>query len=99
MLTQVTQVGKRGTITIPKSIRDQIGLVEGSILRIELTEHGVLLRPAITTPVKPEIYSAMRKAEFLLNNTIDAEDYKRARSMVHELGINPDDVTHDPPVN
>ena len=59
---------------------------------------GDTLRPAIATPVKPELYSAMRKAEFLLNNAVDAEDYARARLSVGELGLDPDVVPHDPPV-
>jgi AbrB family looped-hinge helix DNA binding protein len=98
MVAEITQVGKRGTITIPKAVRDRIGLVEGSLLTIELSELGLLLRPAISTPVSPERYSAMRKAEFLLNNATDPADYQRAREQALALGVNPDDVPHDSPI-
>jgi hypothetical protein len=37
-----------------------------------------------------EIYSNERKAEFLLNNAVDAGDYRNARKEVRKLGLDPD---------
>ncbi len=96
-MRQAIQVGKRGTITIPKRIREAIGLEEGSILVFEVCEEGLLMKPAIATPMKPEEYSTLRKAEFLLNNAVDAGDYQRAREEVRSLGLDPDEIPHDNP--
>jgi hypothetical protein len=41
-----------------------------------------------------EAYTPARKAEFLLNNAVDLEDYRRAVREVRGLGIEPDDVPH-----
>lgn len=48
------------------------------------------------TALPIEIYSDRRKAEFLLENAVDDEDYRRALEEVRELGLNPDDVPHTP---
>ena len=97
MVQPTAKLGKKGVLTVPVELRDRIGLVEGSILVLELREEGILLRPAITTPVKPEVYSARRKAEFLLNNAIDDADYAAARREVEAMGLDPDDIEHDRP--
>ena len=41
-----------------------------------------------------EIYTPDRKAEFLLNNAVDAEDYRCAVREVRSLGIDPEAVPH-----
>ncbi len=46
-----------------------------------------------------ECYSPRRKAEFLLNNAINASDYRRARKEVRRLGLDPDSISHQPPHN
>ena len=49
-----THLGRRGTIVIPAAIRRRLGLVEGSLLAIEETADGVLLRPARLVPIDEE---------------------------------------------
>jgi len=44
-----------------------------------------------------EIYTPERKAEFLLNCAINAEDYASAREEVRRLGLDPDAIDHTPP--
>ena len=97
MVQLTAKLGKKGTLTVPAEIRERIGLVEGSILVFEVREEGLLIRPAITTPVKPEVYSHHRKAEFLLNNAIDEADYAEARREVEAMGLDPDEVAHERP--
>lgn len=97
MVWESAKLKQRGTLTIPKAIRDQIGLVEGSVVVFEITREGLLLRPAVETPVLPEQYTAMRKAEFLLSNAVDEKDYQRAREEVQRLGLDPDTVPHQRP--
>jgi hypothetical protein len=60
---------------------------------VEERSGGILLRPAVATPVR--IYTTEEKAQFLLNNAVDEKDYERARDAVRDdLGLNPDKVPH-----
>jgi AbrB family looped-hinge helix DNA binding protein len=52
----------RGVITLPASLRRELGLKADDQLIAETTPEGLLLRPAVTLPV--EIYSPAREAEF-----------------------------------
>jgi hypothetical protein len=47
--------------------------------------------------VTAEMYSNERKAEFLLNNAIDDDDYSKARKEVQKLGLDPDLIPHQRP--
>jgi hypothetical protein len=49
----------------------------------------------VTLPV--EIYSAERKAEFLLNNTVTADDYASAVKEVRNMGLDPETIPHKKP--
>lgn len=44
-----------------------------------------------------ESYSPEQKAQFLLNNTLTAEEYAWARDEVEKLGLNPDNIPHEKP--
>jgi AbrB family looped-hinge helix DNA binding protein len=92
---ETSKIGKRGVFTIPAMMRKRFGMADGSLVIAEEREDGILLRPAIATPV--EIYSSERTAEFLLSNTTDAEDYEAARREVVEMGLDPDRVAHRKP--
>lgn len=94
-ISESSRVGKRGTFVIPASLRRRFGLTEGSTVIAEETEEGILIRPAVTLPV--EMYSAERRAEFLLSNAIDDDDYARAREAVQAMGLDPDSVDHRRP--
>ena len=56
-------------------------------------EDGELTCPAAALPV--EIYSEERKAEFLLSNAVDEQDYAWARHEVSRLGLDPDQVPRE----
>jgi hypothetical protein len=47
---------------------------------------------AVVVPV--ERYSPKRKAEFLLNNSVDDADYRKAGKEVRKLGLDPDSIPH-----
>jgi AbrB family looped-hinge helix DNA binding protein len=87
-----SKVGKRGAVVIPARLRRRFGLSEGSFVMAEEREEGVLIRPAAVMPI--EVYSLRRRAEFLLNNAVDARDYRRARAEVRRLGFDPDEIPH-----
>ena len=91
---QSITVGKRGTIVIPAKLRKRYKLDEGSPMLIEEREDGILMRPAITTPVEVEVYTPERLAEFFLNNVLTKEGYLEARREVQQMGIDPDAIDH-----
>jgi AbrB family looped-hinge helix DNA binding protein len=95
MSAETSKVGKRGTVVIPASLRRRYGIKEGSLVIAEERAEGVLIRPAAALPV--EIYTAERRAEFLLSNAVDANDYARVRKEVQKLGLDPDTIPHHNP--
>ena len=95
MKTEVVTVGKRGTIVIPSSLRKRFGVHEGDLLITEDHGDGILITPAIALPL--ERYSPQRKAEFILSNAIDQNDYEKACEEVRKLGIDPDTIKHHKP--
>jgi AbrB family looped-hinge helix DNA binding protein len=94
-VSEASKVGKRGTFVIPAPLRRRFGLVEGSEVIVEETPDGILIRPAVTIAL--EMYSTERKAEFILTNAVDEEDYTRAREEVRRLGLDPDTIAHTHP--
>ncbi len=93
--SQAARVGKRGAIIVPADLRKRFGIEEGSLVIAEEKEDGILLRPAIIVPV--ERYTPERKAEFLLSNAVDSNDYREARKEVRKLGLDPDKIRHRRP--
>ena len=92
MHNETIKIGKRGTVVIPASIRRSYRFEEGSLVIAESRPDGVLLRPVVTLPV--EIYSAKRKAEFLLNNAINQDDYALDVKEVRKMGLDPETISH-----
>lgn len=93
--TGMGRVGKRGTVVIPVTLRRRYGLAEGTLLIAEERPEGILLRPAVAIPT--EAYTPERRAAFVLENAIDWADYAAARKAVIEMGLDPDQVPHNPP--
>lgn len=91
---QTVLIGKRGTIVIPAKMRKRYKLDEGSPMLVEEREDGILMRPAVTTPIEAEGYTRERLAEFFLNNVLTREGYLEARKDVEQMGINPDSIDH-----
>jgi AbrB family looped-hinge helix DNA binding protein len=90
-----SKVGRRGTIVLPAKLRRRLGIEEGSFVVAEEREGGILIRPATVLPV--EIYTPERRAEFLLNNAVGGEDYRRVRAEVKRMGLDPDRIRHHRP--
>lgn len=92
---QTGKIGKRGVFTIPASLRKRFGMKDGTLVIAEEREDGILLRPAIATPL--ETYSDERTAEFLLSTAADDADYEAARQEVTAMGLDPDRIPHRKP--
>lgn len=95
MESLASKVGRRGTVVLPAKLRRRLGIEEGSFVIAEEREDGILIRPATVLPI--EIYTPERRAEFLLNNAVAPEDYRRARSEVKRMGLDPDRIKHHRP--
>jgi AbrB family looped-hinge helix DNA binding protein len=95
MESLASKVGRRGTVVLPAKLRRRLGIEEGSLVVAEARDDGILIRPAAVLPV--EIYSPERIAEFLLNNAIDAGDYRNARREVSRMKLDPDRIPHHRP--
>jgi AbrB family looped-hinge helix DNA binding protein len=95
MESLASKVGRRGTVVLPARLRRRLGIEEGSFVVAEEREGGILIRPATVLPV--EVYSPERRAEFLLNNAVDAQDYRRVRTEVKRMGLDPDRIKHRRP--
>ena len=95
MVCETTKIGRRGTAVIPAALRRRFGIDEGSLVIIEETADGILIRPAVALPL--ESYTAERRAEFLLTNATDEEDYAKAVKAVRRMGLDPDAVPHRKP--
>lgn len=95
MADRTTKVGKRGTIVIPAALRRRYGIEKGNLVITEARDDGILIRPAVALPV--ETYTPERRAEFLLSNAIDAEDYADALKEVRAMGLDPEEVPHRAP--
>jgi AbrB family looped-hinge helix DNA binding protein len=60
---ETTFVSERGTLTLPASIRKELGLKGKQQVLVETTEAGeIILRPAYAVPI--EYYTEARIAEF-----------------------------------
>ena len=95
MPQSTSRVGKRGTVVIPAALRRRFGIEEGSLVIAEDRGEGILIRPAVAVPL--ESYSQERKAEFLLSNAVDGEDYARAKEEVRKMGLDPTTIRHRRP--
>ena len=73
-MTKVIQINGRGTLTLPKELRQRLGLQTAGPVVVEETDNGLLLRPGVTVPV--EIYSAKRVAEFARHNDTALAGFK-----------------------
>lgn len=92
MPQSTSRVGKRGVVVIPAALRRRFGIEEGSLVIAEDREEGILIRPAVAVPL--ESYTSERRAEFLLSNAVDEEDYARAKEEVRKMGLDPDAIPH-----
>jgi AbrB family looped-hinge helix DNA binding protein len=95
MTDLISRMGKRGTIVVPAELRERYGLDEGALIIAEEREDGILLRPAVAVPV--EVYTPERRAEFLLTNAVNDEDYREALEEVRAMGLHADDIPHRQP--
>lgn len=75
------KLGKRGQVSIPKSVLNRLGLAGEVPMLVETTADGaILLRPAAVYPI--EIYSEERIAEFDEADRMDDAMAERLRRIL-----------------
>ena len=76
---EMVKLGKKGQVSIPKSVLKRVGLTGEAPLLVETTEDGaIVLRQAAVYPV--EIYSDARVKEFLEEDCLTPDEAKRIKS-------------------
>lgn len=61
-------VGERGQVTIPKKMRDRVGIRSKTPVVFEIREDGIMIRPAVTVTVREfseEFVKTLTKADTL----------------------------------
>lgn len=61
-------IGERGQVTIPKKLREKLGIKPKSPVVIELKENGILIKPAVTVPLREfsdEFIRQLEKADMM----------------------------------
>ena len=94
-MKETVKIGRRGTIVLPVSVRRSYGLEEGATALIEERDDGILIRPAAVLPI--EVYTAARKAAFVLSGAMNADDYAVACDEVRRMGLDPEKIPHSKP--
>lgn len=65
-MTMTTQISPRGTLTLPKKLREKFALTGEATVVLEDTAQGILVRPAVVFPI--EHYTDERITEFEAEN-------------------------------
>ena len=80
----MVKLGKKGQLSIPKSVLKRVGISGEVPLLVETTEDGaIILRQAAVYPL--EIYSDARVAEFLDEDRISPNETKRVKTAIQKL--------------
>ena len=75
----MVKLGKKGQVSIPKSVLQRVGITGEAPLLVETTEDGaIILRQAAVYPV--EIYSDARVKEFLAEDRLTADEAARIKA-------------------
>ena len=79
----MTRIGKKGQVSIPKAILDKLGIAPETVMLVESADDGsIILRPAGVYPV--ELYSDARVSEFLEEDRLTDKDVARLRAILNE---------------
>jgi len=79
----MTRMGKKGQVSIPKAILDQLGIEPETVMLVEAGDDGsILLRPAGVYPV--ELYSDSRVSEFIEEDRLTDTEVARLRAILED---------------
>jgi AbrB family looped-hinge helix DNA binding protein len=80
---EMVKLGKKGQVSIPKSVLKRVGITGEAPLLVETTEDGaIVLRQAAVYPL--EIYSDARVKEFLEEDHITPDEARRVKAALNK---------------
>jgi AbrB family looped-hinge helix DNA binding protein len=88
MAIMQTTIDKFGRVLIPKDLRDNLGLVEGTTLSVEASDHQVILTPTgVTSPFirKGHILVFTGASEGNLHGAVKTDRMRRSAKFLRKL--------------
>ena len=82
MAVGVQKIGPKGQVTLPKHIRQALGLKTGELVETVLTPEGALTRPVELRPKKVDVESALAEAMADVKAGRVSKPYRSARALV-----------------
>ncbi|HJV36357.1 AbrB/MazE/SpoVT family DNA-binding domain-containing protein [Geomonas sp.] len=80
---EMVKLGKKGQVSIPKSVLQRVGITGEAPLLVETTDDGaIVLRQAVVYPV--EIYSESRVNEFLEEDYLSASQEAEVKAVLQK---------------
>ena len=73
----IVQLSSRGQITLPASVRRELGVRSGDPLVVSVEDGRIVLQPAVVVPV--ELYSDDRLDEFEQNSALSPDELVKAK--------------------
>ena len=83
MAVSVQKVGPKGQVTLPKHVREALGLKTGELVETVLTRDGALTRPVEFRPKKVDLEEALAEAEADVKAGRVSKPFKSVREFVH----------------
>lgn len=74
---EITKIRPRGILTIPKKLRQSIGLTENTLIKISGNKYRLIIEPVRTLPYPTRSYTANEVREFL---ELDAKESKNLKT-------------------
>lgn len=79
----MVKLGKKGQVSIPKSVLQRVGITGDTPLLVETTEDGaIVLRQAAVYPI--EIYSDARINAFLEEDRLNSNESRRVKAAINK---------------
>jgi AbrB family looped-hinge helix DNA binding protein len=89
MKLQVSRLQERGQVTIPREIREKLGLAPGDMVAFVETEHGILVSPQeiVAMDALDQIGALLREKNIALEELIESGREIRGELIEKEYGL------------
>jgi len=84
MAVSVQKIGPKGQVTLPKHVREALGLKTGGLVQTVLTRDGALTRPVELHPKKVDVESALAEAMADVKAGRVSKPYRSAHALVRD---------------
>jgi AbrB family looped-hinge helix DNA binding protein len=87
---QVSRLQERGQVTIPREIRDKLGLEPGDMIAFVETEHGIMISPQemVAMDALDKMGALLREKGITLEELIESGREIRGELIEKEYGLN-----------